>query len=211
MTTRHPVAATVTTLEGRRRLSTPNSQVVRDAGYWAVQMAAVAGRGDVASFMTIYDHFAPRLVRYLSGLGTPDARAQELAQEALLRVWRRAESFDPQRASLVTWIFRIARNLYIDSVRSEPNWIPIQEGLETADDDPCPPALPAESLVDAAVLVRAIDALPAVQARLIRMSYLEAKSHSEIASELGMPLGTVKSHLRRALTKLQSSILQSTP
>lgn len=174
-------------------------------------MAAVADSQDVASFMSIYDYFAPRLQRYLVGLGVADARGQELVQEAMLRLWRRAGSYDPQRASLSTWLFRVARNLYIDSIRSERNWIPIQDDIESIEsEDPSAHSSMQEGQVDSAALARAIDELSAVQARLIRMSYLEAKSHSEISSELGMPLGTVKSHLRRAFAKLQSSILQCT-
>lgn len=188
------------------------TQGARDAGYWASLVAAVAARQDVESFMVIYDHFSPRLLRYLQGLGVVEARGQELVQEAMLRLWRRADSFDPQKASLSTWLYRVARNLYIDSVRSEPQWSPIQDELDGVDDEgPRHETSLTEAYVDGVLLTQAIDALPAVQARLVRMSYLEAKSHGEIAAELGMPLGTVKSHLRRAFVKLQSVLLECKP
>jgi RNA polymerase sigma-70 factor (ECF subfamily) len=202
-----PAARKVTPLGATRRLSTPIHQATDDSRYWSEQMGAVAARRDVDCFMRIYDHFAPRLQRYLLGLGVASAQAEELVQEALLRVWRRADRFDPSRASLSTWLFRVARNLYIDSIRGEPNWLPIQDGLDCLDhQESDEPATSAESFTDHAGLSRAIDDLPAVQARLIRMSYFEAKSHSEIALELHMPLGSVKSSLRRAFAKLQAGL-----
>jgi len=115
--------------------------------------------------------------------------------------------FDPARASLATWLYRVARNLYIDHVRREPHWSPIQEGLDQLDQlesgrlDSQP-----ESSFDQDLLKQAIDQLPPVQAKLVRMCYLESKSHSEIARELDMPLGSVKSSLRRSFAKLQGSM-----
>ncbi|MEO8855378.1 MAG: sigma-70 family RNA polymerase sigma factor [Burkholderiaceae bacterium] len=183
------------------------NSTVPDAQYWSTQMAAVSVQRDRASFMRIYDHFAPRLQRYLRNLGVPESIADELVQEALLTLWRKAAMFDPTRASLSTWLYRVARNLYIDHVRKEPHWLPVQEGLDRIDQlestrlDSQP-----ESSFDQDLLKQAIDRLPPVQAKLIRMCYLESKSHSEIARELEMPLGTVKSSLRRSFAKLQGSM-----
>lgn len=177
---------------------------VQDANYWSIQMEAVSRLRDRDCFMRIYDHFAPRVRLYLKGLGSPEAVAEELAQEALLRLWQRAGMYDAARSSVSTWLFRIARNLHIDRVRREPYWVPIEEEPGWADkDDDCSSA---ESHADQAGLRHRIECLPAVQARLIRMSYLEAKSHQEIADELGMPLGTVKSILRRAFQRLKLGV-----
>ncbi|MFK2874748.1 sigma-70 family RNA polymerase sigma factor [Dyella lipolytica] len=201
----------VTPLEAKRRVSTIANQPAIDARYWCDQMVAVATRRDVNSFMRIYDYFAPRLQRYLVGLGVNDALGQELVQEAMLRLWRRADLFDPARASLSTWLFRVARNLYIDHARSEPTWLPMQEGMEWMDEQELSTSESmTESFTDQAGLKQAIDGLSPVQARLVRMSYFEAKSHSEIAQELDMPLGSVKSHLRRAFCKLRNS-MRATP
>lgn len=193
-----------------RRVSIQATKIAgeADARYWSGQMAAVAERRDRESFMRIYDHFAPRLQRYLLGLGVGAGVAEELVQETMIRLWRKADLFDPRRASLSTWLFRIARNLYIDTVRREPSWRPEEEGLEQlqADASPRPLGSDAEAFAEQANLARAIQGLPAIQARLIRMSYFEAKSHSEIAEELGMALGTVKSSLRRAFGKLRDCL-----
>lgn len=178
-----------------------------DSAAWARLAAAVAERGDQAAFMRIYDHFAPRLRRYLSHLGAAGAQADELVQDTLLALWRKAALFDPSRASLDAWLFRVARNLYIDRARREPHWRPLQEGLDHLD-AACLAALePApEGFVDQRALGAAIDRLPALQARLVRMSWLEAHSHREIAEALGMPIGSVKSALHRAMERLRTAM-----
>ncbi|MET3009894.1 MAG: sigma-70 family RNA polymerase sigma factor [Stenotrophomonas koreensis] len=179
-------------------------------GYWSGQMQAVARSRDQASFMRIYDHFAPRVRLYLRGLGAPEMVAEELAQEALLRLWQRADSYDAARSTLSTWLFRIARNLHIDRLRRENHWLAVDIDAEDApqfeQETENPQFSSAESYAAHADLNERIERLSATQARLIRMSYFEAKSHQQIADELGMPLGTVKSHIRRAFQQLQSSV-----
>lgn len=193
-----------------RSVSASVNNAAPDAQYWSTLMAAVSVQRDRASFMRIYDHFAPRLQRYLRNLGVAESVADELVQEALLTLWRKAAMFDPTRASLSTWLYRVARNLYIDHVRKEPHWLPIQEGLDRLDQlesgrlDSQP-----ESSFDQDLLKQAIDRLPPIQAKLVRMCYLESKSHSEISRELDMPLGSVKSSLRRSFAKLQASMRAS--
>lgn len=178
-----------------------------DPGYWVAQMRAVSLARDQASFMRIYDHFAPRVRLYLRGLGAPASVAEELSQEALFRLWQRADSYDSARSTVATWLFRIARNLHIDRLRRESNWMPVDVELELEEEETDSPDFSsAESFTAHADLNERIERLPAIQARLIRMSYFEAKSHQQIADELGMPLGTVKSSIRRAFQRLQSSV-----
>lgn len=170
-------------------------------------MRLVAERQDMDAFLGIHDHYAPRLKRYLLGHGVSAAQADDLVQEAMLRLWRNASVFDPERANLSTWLFRIARNLQIDARRRDAH----------RDGDPVPCAtedawivdehgVSPDEYADHVGLDRAIRSLPAAQARMIRMSYLESRSHSEIAAELGMPLGSVKSTLRRAFARLRAGL-----
>lgn len=178
--------------------------LLREPPDWTAEMAAIAQRRDQEAFLRVYDHFMPRLCLYLRGLGCTDATAEDLAQEALLRLWLHAGAYDAARSAVSTWLFRIARNLHIDRLRREalrPQVTDAELDLDAASQ----PA-DAEEQADAVLLQRRIDALSPVQARLLRMSYFEAKSHQEIASELGMPLGTVKSHLRRAFLRLQGQL-----
>lgn len=199
--------AEVAPFRAKRPVPVVVNSAAPDAQYWSTQMAAVSIQRDRASFMRIYDHFAPRLQRYLRNLGVPESVADELVQDALLTLWRKAGTFDPARASLSTWLYRVVRNRYIDHVRKEPHWLPIQEGLDRLDlaesdrHDSQP-----ESYFDQDLLKQAIDRLPPVQAKLVRMCYLESKSHSEISRALEMPLGSVKSSLRRSFAKLQVSM-----
>ena len=201
---RKQVKSNVVNFSANRRMPTSPTTSGLDAEYWAAQIDEVARSRDPAGFMRIYDHFAPRLSRYLFGLTKSQEVTDELVQEAMLRVWTKAGSYDAARSNVVTWIFRIARNLYIDRVRNEPNWCAINEGIQYLDEMQTRFGMSTtEAFNDESILQNAIDALPALEARLVRMSYLEAKSHSELARELSMPLGSVKTVLRRAFIKLQ--------
>jgi RNA polymerase sigma-70 factor (ECF subfamily) len=191
--------------EAQRRVNRSRPAQSEDASFWIDQIQRVAAHQDVGCFMCIYDHYAPRVHRYLLGLGVDRAHSEELVQETLLRVWRHAAQFDGDRAGLPTWLFRIARNLYVDHLRQQRHIRVIDDSttqLELLADAAAGP----DAFADHAGLERAIDELPADQARLIRMSYLESKSHSEIATELGLPLGTVKSTLRRSFEKLRMAL-----
>jgi RNA polymerase sigma-70 factor (ECF subfamily) len=115
--------------------------------------------------------------------------------------------YDPQQGAVSTWLFRIGRNLHIDRIRREPGWVQmLEEAAPASDEELARPFTSAEDYAEHVHLQRRIEDLPAVQARLMRMSYFEAKSHQEIADELQMPLGTVKSHLRRAFLRLQGQV-----
>lgn len=191
--------------EVTRRMSSMDAPA-REPRDWSSDMSAVAQRRDREGFMRIYDHFMPRVCQYLRGMGSPDAVAEELAQEAMLRLWQHAAAYDPARSAVSTWLFRIARNLHIDRIRRERPTSHGQAQEVEFDIELAPDPISVEGYTESLQLKRHIDALSSVQARLIRMSYFEAKTHQEIAGELAMPLGTVKSHLRRAFLRLQGDI-----
>ena len=165
---------------------------------------AIAAHGDQRAFARLFDHFGPRVKAYLMRLGVEPAVAEEIMQEVMLTIWRRAGSYNPALAAVSTWIFTIARNRRIDARRRDarPEFDPEDPALA-----PDPPA-PADAVVATAEfqahLARAIDALPAEQAQLVRLSYFEDRSHSDIATALNLPLGTVKSRLRIALARLRT-------
>jgi len=198
-----PSTARMTPFEAARMIAVP-AQPGPELKTWAADMAGVATSRDRECFMRIYDHFMPRLCRYLSGLGAPDGVAEDLAQEVLLKLWNRAELYDPARSSLGTWLYRVARNLHIDRVRREHIWVHAHEVVAQAAEEEDGGGSLAERHTEHVRLKQRLDELSATQARLIRMSYFEAKTLAEIANELHMPLGTVKSHIRRAFLQLQS-------
>ena len=158
------------------------------------------------SFALLFARFAPRVKSYLMRLGARPEQAEELAQETLLAVWRKAAYFDPSRASASTWIFTIARNQRIDALRRERH----PEDLEHE-----PELMPAaqtaadETLAlgerDARVR-KALQGLSDDQAEVVRLSFFQDKPHSEISQALGLPLGTVKSRLRLAMARLRGQL-----
>lgn len=170
----------------------------------AALVLAVANQRDKAAFAALFTYFAPRLKSFLMRAGTPPAAAEELAQETMLAVWRKASYFDPAKAGAAAWIFAIARNLRIDSLRRQR-----RAGLaepaagEEIDDTPPADALMASAQREAR-LREVLAALSEEQARVITLSFFQDKPHSEIARELGIPLGTVKSRLRLAMTRLRA-------
>lgn len=172
----------------------------------AACMADIAERRDKGSFRRLFDHFAPRLRAYLRRLGSVDASAEELVQEVMLTVWRRAGQYDPRRAGVATWIFTIARNRRIDLLRRErrPELDPNDPALVPAEPKAADDRVAARE--NEVALRNAIKTLPQEQASLLHMAFFEDKSHSVIAAELSLPLGTVKSRLRLAIQKLRVSL-----
>jgi len=164
----------------------------------------VAEHRDRAAFAALFDHFAPRIKSYLMRLGAPGPQAEDLAQEAMLSLWRKAHLFDASKASAATWLFTIARNLRIDAIRREK-----RPELDPQDFQPEaePDADDALSLArDEGRLRAALKALPPDQAAVIEQSFFADKPHSQIASEQGIPLGTVKSRLRLAMARLKTAL-----
>ncbi|MFP8966932.1 sigma-70 family RNA polymerase sigma factor [Pokkaliibacter sp. CJK22405] len=170
---------------------------------WQLAMEQVSEKRDKASFMRLYDHFAPRLNAYLQGLGAPVNQAEELVQEALLTLWRKAHLYQPAKAAVSTWLFRIGRNLYIDSLRRASGIQVSSDEVPEAEDVNQPTA---DVHADGVRLQQAMNELPVLQAQVVYKSYFETKSHSEIAEDLGIPLGSVKSSLRLAFQKLRASM-----
>jgi len=177
---------------------------------WADEVAAIARDRDRDGFMRIYDHFWPRLVAYLLRLGVAESQAQEFSQEVLFKLWQRPELFDPNRATLSTWLFTVARNLHVDSLRRRHGCVEVQNADELINLMPAESGQASADLHDQERrLAAALDALPADQAQVIRLSYYEAKSQREIAQSLGWPLGTVKSKVRLAFAKLRDALSQA--
>ncbi|NVK42311.1 MAG: sigma-70 family RNA polymerase sigma factor [Oceanospirillaceae bacterium] len=166
---------------------------------WTACLARMAESRDRALFAQLFEHFAPRIKSYLMRQGASPAQADELAQEAMLSVWRKAHLFNPAKANASTWMFTLARNLFIDRLRREK--APCYElptELPDADDRDA-----GEGAVISDRMLACIRKLPEAQAQVLYMSYYDGRSHSEIAEVLGIPLGSVKSRLRLAFDKLK--------
>ena len=171
----------------------------------AALIAAIAQRQDRAAFAVLFAYFAPRVKSYLQGRGCDAARAEDLAQEALLTVWRKAAQYDPARATAAAWIFVVARNLWIDTLRRGRLPLPLPD----PSDDPGPePLADARLAADdrARRLHAALRELRPEQLESLRLAFFEERSHSEIERLLGVPLGTVKSRLRLAMSRLRVAL-----
>jgi len=167
-------------------------------------MGAVARERDRAAYGRLFQYFAPRLIGFMERAGVPAADAEEIAQETMVTVWRKADLYDPKQAGVSTWIFTIARNLRIDFARRATRR---RNGVASLGE-------PEIELVDSAELqalagerkakVReALTKLSREQALVLRLSFYSEKPHAEIARELGIPLGTVKSRVRLAMAKIR--------
>ena len=162
--------------------------------------------GDRIAFREVFDHFAPRLKAYIMSQGSDLVSAEEVVQEALVKVWRKASQFDPNLAAASTWVFTIARNMRIDHLRKANRPEPDMTDPAFVPD---PEAMPSEILSrsqDAKILHSAIKKLSAEQQDVLRLAYFEEKAHPEIAAALEIPLGTVKSRVRLALKNIRSHL-----
>jgi RNA polymerase sigma-70 factor (ECF subfamily) len=166
----------------------------------------IAERSDAAAFRELYEAYGPRVKAYMMRQGADAGTAEDLAQETLLTVWRKAALYTSDKGSMTTWVFAIARNLRIDRLRREVAWQELPEG-RSAEVSEAP--LPDEAVAEKERQQRvqgALAALPAEQKEVVALAYLEGLSHSEIAERLGMPLGTVKSRMRAAYRKIRQTL-----
>ena len=169
-------------------------------------MIRIRDQRDRAAFSDLFDEMAPRLKGFLMVRSQTPEVAEDILQNVFLKVWRRAATFDPAKASAATWIYTIARNARIDMLRKEgkPSLDPHEPSLhptaEIAADEIC------TQKQDQTLLAEAIKALPPEQAELIGLAFYEDLSHSEIAVRQSLPMGTVKSRLRLAIGKLRRAL-----
>jgi RNA polymerase sigma-70 factor, ECF subfamily len=177
-----------------------------DREHFAGLLVAVAERQDRAAYSELFAYYAPRVKSYLMRLGADNGQSEEIAQDVMVTVWRKASLFDRRQASVSTWIFRIARNRRIDVFRrtKRPDLDPeetmiLPAGVEAP--DARIEAMETETRVRAAM-----KGLPEEQLQLLRMAFYEGLSHREIAEKLDVPLGTVKSRIRLAFAKMKSRL-----
>jgi RNA polymerase sigma-70 factor (ECF subfamily) len=168
---------------------------------------AIAERQDRAAFASLFRHYGPRVKAFLMRGGSDPETAQEVAQEAMIMVWRKAASFDRTRAAAATWIYTIARNKRIDHLRrtgrppiEAEDWLTI---FAPEEEDADKSVLAGQTYTRVKEL---LSGLSAEQLVVIQKAFFEDKTHTAIAEELKLPLGTVKSRIRLALGRLRDAL-----
>lgn len=171
---------------------------------WEDLLTAVAQERDRQAFAALFTHFAPRVKGYLMRGGANSAQAEEIAQETMVSVWRKAHLYDRSKANASTWLFTIARNQRIDSIRRERRPEPDPHDPSFAPEPAIPPDREVSAYEDVAAVRSALAELPDAQREVVTLSFYEDLSHSAIADRLSLPIGTVKSRIRLALKRLDT-------
>ncbi len=190
--------------EMTRRDKRQSAVKARNGTEWVFLLKKVADQQDKDAFTELFEHFAPRVKAFLIKSGATQTMAEECAQDVMVTVWRKASQFDPARASVATWIFTIARNRRIDMLRRDrrPEPEELVWGPEEEPDQLDVLALQQES----DLLSAAIASLPEKQRIMVERAYFGDLTHSEIAEQTGLPLGTIKSRIRLALDRLRHAL-----
>jgi RNA polymerase sigma-70 factor (ECF subfamily) len=167
---------------------------------WSERLSDLAKTKDKALYIQLFQHFAPKVKAYIIRLGLVETTAEELMQETMLAVWRKAYLYNASKAAASTWIFTLARNQSIDWMRKQkyPEY-----SLESWHEEPDDQNDVCEQVVTSDRMAKVISQLPEDQAQVIYMSFYEGRSHSDISDRLGVPLGSVKSRIRLASGKIK--------
>jgi RNA polymerase sigma-70 factor, ECF subfamily len=167
-------------------------------------ISRIAASKDREAFAALFDHFAPRVKSFMMRKGASSEQAEDLVQETLIAVWSKAALYVPERGSVSTWIFTIARNLRIDRLRRERS-----SQFSDIDDYDAPSTDVGQDealgrLQEDSLVSRAMAQLPPEQRELLVLSYVDDLPQSEIAKRLKIPLGTVKSRMRLGYRRLKN-------
>jgi RNA polymerase sigma-70 factor (ECF subfamily) len=162
---------------------------------------SIAERGDREAFKALFQLMAPKIKAFLvrRAVEAPD----EITQEVMLAVWRKAALFDPRRGTGEAWVFGIARNACIDAGRRRRGAPLVDLDLLTDNHEPIRPDSQVQAAQDSRRVHAALGALSAEQLQVVTMSFFDDEPHSAIAARLNLPLGTVKSRLRLAMKRLR--------
>ena len=187
----------------------PNGNRLRRAARGAMSdlLFRIARDRSDAAFRLLFEEYGPRVRSFMIQQGADAETAEELAQETLVAVWRKAGLYTSAKGSATTWIYTIARNLRTDHIRRRRVWQELaEEHVATLPSEDAP----ADEVVDErqrqARVQAVIKELPAEQVEVVLLAFVEGLAHGEIAERLSLPLGTVKSRMRLAYQKLRAGL-----
>ena len=187
----------------------PVSQSKTDYSQQTKWMLAVRDNRDRNAFAALFDHFAPRLKGFIIRSGASAHQAEEIVQDVMLTIWRKASMFDPHRAQVSAWIYQIARNRQIDIARKENRPMPEELKEEPGMEPDASQILGLEQ--EAGQLKQALANLKPEQREIIEKAYVGELTHQEISAQTGLPLGTIKSRIRLGLERLRHELKDLKP
>ncbi|AML53737.1 MULTISPECIES: sigma-70 family RNA polymerase sigma factor [Falsihalocynthiibacter] len=177
------------------------SEPVSEQTVW---MIAIRDTRDRDAFARLFDHFAPRLKGFIVRSGTSSSMAEEIVQDVMLTVWRKADMFDPHRAQVSAWIYQIARNRQIDVIRKERRPLPEELGEDPGSEPDASQILAVDQ--ETQRIRQALTKLKPDQRDIIQKAYMGELTHQEISAQTGLPLGTIKSRIRLGLERLRHEL-----
>ena len=166
----------------------------------------IAKDRDRDAFRELYERYAGRIKGAMIRSGARNDEADETAQEAMLAIWRKADTFDPARAPASAWIFTIARNRRIDMLRKTNRPMPDPNDPLYAPDPPTPAEAEVAIEMRNAKVRDALSSLSTDQRTAVHLAFFEGLSHAEVAKSMDTPVGTVKSRLRLAAARLRGAL-----
>lgn len=205
------LSANTTLLNAERRPAKPQiserksvSQGSHEISQQTRWMLAVRDSRDRDAFVKLFDFFAPRLKGFIMRTGTSSHQAEEIVQDVMLTIWRKAAQFDPHRAQVSAWVYQIARNRQIDLARKENRPLPEELKEDPGQEQDASQILGVEQ--ETAKLRLALKTLNPDQREIIEQAYLGELTHHEISAKTGIPLGTIKSRIRLGLARLRHEL-----
>ncbi len=168
-------------------------------------LLAIASDRDETAFADFYAYFAGRVKSFLMGKGMNEDTSEELVQEIMITVWRKAQSYDPGKAAASTWLFTIARNRRIDYLRGNSRIeVELDDYMLEEDDTVVSQEASLNLIQQSSILEKTLTKLPQDQQQVMHLSYYRGLSHGDIAQWLSIPIGTVKSRIRLAMQTMRS-------
>lgn len=178
---------------------------------WSDLLGRVGKQQDQLAFKSLFDHFAPLIKGFClnnTNQGFSSDAAEEIVQEVMLKIWQKAPSYDPSKAAASTWIYTVMRNARIDLIRRNKRHQTDSDPIDVDDlwdeDSDTGPVVQFQKIRDQEIIKESFKVLPSEQRQALTEVYMKGKSHSEVASETGLPLGTVKSRVRMGLQKIEA-------
>lgn len=171
-------------------------------------LLAATARGDQTAFAELYRLASSHIFAVIVRLVQDRGEAEDLLQDIFMTAWRRADTYDAARGGAMTWLVTLARNRAIDRLRQHRETPLDEAAAETIPDDNPTPAAAAEASEERARLERCMERLEAQQRGAVREAFFSGATYSELAERLSVPLGTLKSWIRRSLMQLKTCLEQ---